>query len=512
MDPRTSGQDLMRCGLCTTAVVQMHCDTCITSLCVDCVGKHMISDESRDHKVVKFQSRRSTLLYPRCTSHDKEQCEMYCNQCEIPICTACIASEAHTGHKIHQILTVYNGKIKEIETEKEELKEKIYPSYLNIAADVQSRISQLEKEYGDLASAITRHGEYIKKEIEKLVEKLKGDVSVMKDTHYDSLKKYMTEINPRISEIDETIKAYSKLLQSNDILQVFQFKIKSSEFKKIPCKMDALPPCFTPVFCKAEQLINLFGEITTLSSISSEHPYSTHISEKSLEAGYIPPVKQLLDEPETVDTINIDNGGNGNTVNLFCISQGLVVKSVKTRSGKTPNDIAVTDSGDLVYTDSSDKTVNIVKNEKIEEVIKFQNWIPYGVCITASSDLLVTLSNNDKKETKVVRYSDSQEQQTIQFDDKDKPLFSYGTYYIYITENKNQDICVADSGAKALVVVNQAGKLRFSNQCVHVINKDGQFLKNIQYGLSYPFGLCIDSNDNLFVAQYRQVKKIKYLQ
>lgn len=151
----------------------------------------------------------------------------------------------------------------------------------------------------------------------------------------------------------------------------------------------------------------------------------------------------------------------------------------------------------------------------------------------------------DQKQTRVVRYSGTAEKQSIQFDDKGQLLFHSYNGYKYIAENRNLDICVVDCQAGAVVVLDQTGKLvRFrytgemiarknmlfcplglatdsqcqilisdiSNDCIHVIDQDGQFLRYIDCGLKCPWGLCTDKDDNLFVAgKGGSLRKIKYL-
>jgi hypothetical protein len=249
--------------------------------------------------------------------------------------------------------------------------------------------------------------------------------------------------------------------------------------------------------------------------------------------------------------VNEDEFWTGAHVNdIKCFNaEGTVINAFEIKPGEWPRDIAVTRDGDLVYTDGTAGTVKIMKNGQTEEVIIHvqQGWNTFNLCVTSSGALLVTMFSEDETQSRVVRYSGSIEKQTIQLDDEGQPLYSGNGYVKYISENRNLDICVADSEAGAVVVVSQAGKLRFrytgnsptsgnkpfepwgittdsqsqiltadfKNRCIHILNQNGQFLRSIDNcHLKYPAGLCVDKSDNLFVSEFYRgnVKKIKYLQ
>lgn len=63
--------------------------------------------------------------------------------------------------------------------------------------------------------------------------------------------------------------------------------------------------------------------------------------------------------------------GYSNMLNLSNLQGGLLM-SIKTKSGYRPDDIAVTKSGDLVYTHNENRIVNIVNNAQTKAVIRLR--------------------------------------------------------------------------------------------------------------------------------------------
>eukprot|EP00105_Crassostrea_gigas_P033712 XP_011457179.1 PREDICTED: uncharacterized protein LOC105349190 [Crassostrea gigas] len=553
MDPRTSAQDVHRCDFCETAIVHSYCDICDVNLCMSCIGKH-ISDGYDKHKIVPFQERRSTLVYPKCRTHPQKNCDLLCKNCDnLFVCSSCTASEQHKGHIFVDVTEVYKTKKNNIEKDTEELENLISPKYKEIALDLENQLANLDGGYEKLTTTMSKQGEQWHREIDIVINKMKTEISEIKVKHKDILRKHLDEIKQIQSLIKQTLLALNEIKKSTAVAPTIEYNSKIREFSKLPPKLQVKLPTYIPKPIDREKLYSLFGHITPLSTATEENVLSQNKPKTS--------VRELLDEPELVATIQtgykqllgvtcLDNDsvwtlGFTNEIKCFNI-KGSLLQTIGTKSGQRPSDIVVNSDGDLLYSDWKTRTVNKVKNGQTEELIRLQGWRPSQLCVTSTGDLLVTMYSDDKTQSKVDRYSGSTEKQTIQFDDKGKPLYSGNNYRKYVTENRNNDICVADCRAGAVVVVNQDGKLRWrytghpsvtknkpfkprsittdsqsriltadsDNHCIHILDQNGQFLRYIDNcGLKDPFGLCVDNNDNLFVSEYLKgnVKKIKFL-
>ncbi|XP_078341316.1 uncharacterized protein LOC144627645 isoform X2 [Crassostrea virginica] len=551
MDPDYSAQDVARCDLCKTAIAQNYCDFCHINLCKPCIGEHISADDGK-HLIVPFQQRKSTLIYPKCEKHQNKTCKYQCKDCDIFVCSDCTVSTQHKGHEYFRLDDLFTKSKETIEKDKEEL-DRISPTYEEIEIELNEQIANLDREYEKLTTEMSKQREELHREVDVAINQMIEDIGEIKAKHYRILKEHLEEIKQVQSLMQKTLVSLHEIEESNEVSPAIHYSSKVEEFSKLPPKINVSMPMFIPKQLAREEFSSLIGKLTLLSTTLEERVFTAKKPNTSAR-------EQLLDEPEVLNTIEI---GNEKLYSVACLNeeqiwtcqktadikcfniQGLLQKKIETKSGKNPSDIAVDIDGALLYSDWKTCRVYKVKDDQTEEIIRLQLWKPKELCVTSSGELLVIMLREDETQVKVVRYSGSTVKQTIQFDNG-QPLYSGNNKIKYITENRNRDICVADWEAGDVVVVNQVGQLRFRyaghpsptkktpfkpsgittdsqshiltsdchNHCIHILHSDGLFLRYIdKCDLIYPYGLCVDNNDSLFVCEFNRgsVKKIKYL-
>nr|XP_022307849.1 uncharacterized protein LOC111113849 [Crassostrea virginica] len=248
----------------------------------------------------------------------------------------------------------------------QELEKSIYSKYQEAATNIPVQKADVNKYSQKLITALDKQGEALHTEINAIIQGMKSDIDDMDAQHIGAIDQQEVAINHTISEITKVILDLKMLLDTSDVCLVSKYTSMTEEFGRLPAQFQVTLPTLTPQI-----------------SVRTSH--------------HLP----------------------NNTLRLYNL-QGELLRSVRTKSGNLPWDIAVTRSGDLVYADYIDNSINLVSGTQIQTLIKLQGWKPYSLCSTSTGDLLVIMRSNDDKQRKVVRYSGSTEKQDIQWDDREQ--------------------------------------------------------------------------------------------
>ncbi|XP_056001672.1 tripartite motif-containing protein 45-like [Ostrea edulis] len=181
MHPRCSAQEVLLCDVCETVPLQSHCELCKIDLCSNCVVKHL-SDSSKRHNVVSYKDIVHIRKYPKCSKHAEKHCELYCEKCDIPVCSTSV-SHKHSGHILCDVLKKIGSKTQGLKNDLEELETRTSPRYDEMASDIQTKKAQVETNYGKLSTVVGQQGEIWHQEITAIVNQVKSDIAEMKTKH-----------------------------------------------------------------------------------------------------------------------------------------------------------------------------------------------------------------------------------------------------------------------------------------------------------------------------------------
>nr|XP_022305304.1 uncharacterized protein LOC111112202 [Crassostrea virginica]XP_022305305.1 uncharacterized protein LOC111112202 [Crassostrea virginica]XP_022305306.1 uncharacterized protein LOC111112202 [Crassostrea virginica]XP_022305307.1 uncharacterized protein LOC111112202 [Crassostrea virginica] len=536
----SQGQDIIRCQLCPNPV-EHHCNLCHVDLCFNCVLAHM-ADKTKRHEIVDFMNRKEGPVLPECNSHEKTQCETFCNDCHEPTCVRCVTT-THKKHDITEIKSIIENFKRRIIADVEEMENTILPKY-----ETNFGISNSSKDFDKVLNAIQDQEDNICKVVREIGSRLKDEVAEQKREFEQKKNEVQSTVAKEREVLDSLMKINKSILKSNDAKPILTYRSNNEQFRGGPKQMQITYPMFLSGNVNRNQLQVMFGSLQRSSNLAIEGKHD---------------MLKLMSNPVVVSTIQTPYGKKNKLWRILCDEAGKIWISGNDKkvyqidqSGSIKKTVSVSNNvwslslnvdKELIFSTSwTDTKVYSYDGNVVRTVVDLGQWCPRGLCHSANSDLLVSMRSKDETHSRVIRYSGTTETMVIQNDRLGKPLFSVGVgNVLLLTENGNGDICVADNAGEAVVVVNASDELRFkyqgntspkpkyksfqplniatdvnqqilindySNDVVHIIDRDGKFLRYIEYPCNG--GLSIDPEHNLIAGNQKpgEIRIIRYLQ
>nr|XP_022308318.1 uncharacterized protein LOC111114320 [Crassostrea virginica] len=161
-----------------------------------------------------------------------------------------------------------------------------------------------------------------------------------------------------------------------------KYTSRTEEFRSLPAQFqETLPTLITSQEINREQIHQQIGSLSKLDITYPLPDEPRILTDIQTEYRDLYSISCLSDS-------ELWTCGRDKIMKLYNL-QGELLRSIQTKSGNWPDDIAVTRSGDLVYTDPKDSSINLVRGTKIQTLITLRSWRPFHLCTTSSEDLLI---------------------------------------------------------------------------------------------------------------------------
>jgi sugar lactone lactonase YvrE len=418
-------------------------------------------------------------------------------------------------------------------------------------SNTEKKISECTAHFSDVIKKSKEKRKQWHLEVDDIFDHLDSLTQTLRDHQITALKSYQSQLRSQNSSMIQTVQENKDILKSNNVSDVNNHHSKLTEFRTFPQVPDLTLPSLIAHTVQGKELSLEFEEYKaklTQSTLSSLTDKASNLSLTELleEAKVIANIPTNLKELLRVACVGSDRAWiSGRDKKIGCVDiHGTVTDTVTSTCIDFPTDITVNRQGELIYIDSAHRTVNIVRHGKTQTLITTpQGWYPRGLHCTRSGDILVSMCTTDKGPCKIVRYQGQRVTQEIDKDDRGNPICEGGKFVVLVTENNNGDIVASDVNARAVVVVDRTGKVRFRyndkppggqqpfcpttivtdsmghiivgdqlNRCLHILDQSGRFLRCVDSGLNKPVGLSVDSEGRLWVGLYEsgEVKVIQY--
>ncbi|XP_062609530.1 E3 ubiquitin-protein ligase TRIM71-like [Saccostrea cucullata] len=568
-------QDPVRCEFCKASNAESVCKICNDRICAICEKIH-----HNIHSNSEIKSTKLEKVQGFCKHHPRNRYEVCCYDCRVPVCTTCIIDN-HNKHKMVKMSVLFEEDKNAIVEDIGEMKSKIYPEIELIAQSAKSIKESIPSKCQMVVQYLKARAEKAKEQIDKFFKEAVLELREMEKKDVKAFQEHIAQIDDILSRLKKTASLYEGQLHTryeSDLILFRRANPEISIFRTIPDTLKYSPPFFKGGKLEKAKLSKFFGELqpssikhtkvrkirqktkrsdtkaALLSSLENilSIPASSSVLTPATELTPPKPISRSTSMTNSAKSVQHFKRSYSVLTSVNCVStekawisgQHPDVKLMDLQSGECdtistdcetvgPSDLTITKDNDIIFSDFYDRSVKQLTIETKEMQVIFRtDWNPKGLCCGNDGDVFVCLvENQNGKVSKFKKGGLSQE--FINGVDGQR-LFEQPSY---ICQNSNSDLCISDTGKRAVIVLDATGNKKFAysgsdadgrspfdprgidtevggnivvvdygNHEVILISETGKFLTCLldrSDGLSRPCDVSVDGENKLWVAECR---------
>lgn len=435
-----------------------------------------------------------------------------------------------------------------------ELQSVIKPVFQQKTDYLKLKLANAKKGYDVIDSDISMCAEKLRRDVDLAIKALKLEADKYRKEHTKELEHDISVLETKLIEVQEASKKGENAMSKP--LELLKYESNIESLKTIPEMTDFDLPVYSP------GRVDVKAGVGQLSHLVKSVIPSSVIKKRSAKKS-----KKIKQEPTIETSITV---GERYVYDVACASKSSVwmcgaglfyydnnVRLIEKDGNNketlecpiNPKYIALKSPGCVLFSDDSDKTVKLWSRDYQRVFIKTDSWIPEGLAVTLSGDVIVCqyrkteVAAEHNSLSRVVRYNgEGSEIRKIEYN-KEKRMFWHA---LFVAENRNFDVCVSDKAKHAVVVLDKMGEFQFiykgniktgkfqsfnprgldtdsqgnilisdyMNYTVHIIDQYGNFLHYLmRKHLKFPLGISVDADDKVWVGEYNNgtIAVIEYL-
>lgn len=212
---------------------RLYCVQCQGKTCSGCAGFHLLEKSKKGHNMVEYKNKTQhrDILY--CKTHEHAVCELYCEQCEIPVCLKCLSAKSHKGHDFTETSAVFDLKRTCVIKEKDGIK-----SHIQLLKEkrkvMDTKLEESEKKYKNLVTEVQIRKEEMLKAVERATNSQLQKIEDLKNFDYNQIQAQKESLEQQITKTNAVLGSCEGLLEGYNPIELFSFESKASDLKEIP--------------------------------------------------------------------------------------------------------------------------------------------------------------------------------------------------------------------------------------------------------------------------------------